>query len=244
MARAAYAALVRQGPARNSAGTGKRWTGAAPGVEKRRKSEGKTRVVQGSTRSQVVVADCIGWRSVVGTMRWYETVSPADRSRDRTAPAPARCKPEATEPACSPGLRPGCRRRCRPPGPAAKHPRQARGMIDQPAQRGGAIVQRCWKRMLGRQAIVDGVHRGSAFPGQRPADGIVRVQVADHPASAVHEQHCRRLARCVAAILTHAQGRAWNRHLMIADDGAIGARRAIGLAAAQVVLPRGGQGTS
>ena len=136
------------------------------------------------------------WRSV-GIRRRCVGTKPsrhADRSRDRTAPAPARCKPAATEPECSPGPRPGCRRRCRPPGPAAKHPRPG-SRHDRPAS---ATRRRNRPAVLETDARAPGDSRRRTprlrFPGQRPADGIVRVQVADHPASAVHEQHCRRLA--------------------------------------------------
>ena len=185
-------------PARNSAGTGKRWTGAAPGVEKeagRKARENARRPRKYPDAGSGRGTSASSWRSV-GIRRRCVGTKPsrhADRSRDRTAPAPARCKPAATEPVFA-RTRPGCRRRCRPPGPAAKHPRPG-SRHDRPAS---ATRRRNRPAVLETDARAPGDSRRRTprlrFPGQRPADGIVRVQVADHPASAVHEQHCRRLA--------------------------------------------------
>ena len=41
--------------------------------------------------------------------------------------------------------------------------------------------------MLGRQAVVDARDHAAGRVGERPADAVVRVDVADHPAAAVEE---------------------------------------------------------
>ena len=47
-----------------------------------------------------------------------------------------------------------------------------------PADRGDAVVQRCRKRMFGRQAIVDADHRGIAVQGEQPHQAVVGVERA------------------------------------------------------------------
>ena len=58
-------------------------------------------------------------------------------------------------------------------------------MLGQPAQRAERVVERGGERVLGGEAVVDGDHDRARGVGQRAADGVEGVDVADHPAAAV-----------------------------------------------------------
>ena len=151
------------------------------------KKRGKTRVVQGSTRSQVVVTEPV--HRVGG--QWESGHDALVRSRLATQIGHGieqHLRPHDASPRQqSLRVRQDCGQVAAGAVARQAQPRnihvQARGMIDQPAQRGGAIVQRCWKRMLGRQAIVDGVHRGSAFLAsvRQMASCVSRLPITQPP---------------------------------------------------------------
>ena len=64
------------------------------------------------------------------------------------------------------------------------------GMLDGKLKRGGDIVQRRWKRMAGRQSVVD-VHHHHASTRKRQTHQPVRVFRQDAKAAAVDVQHDR-----------------------------------------------------
>ena len=64
-------------------------------------------------------------------------------------------------------------------------------MAERPAERAHRVVDCCRFGELGRPTVVDGQNGGVAPGGQPPAYPVVRVQVAQHEATAVGEQHER-----------------------------------------------------
>ncbi len=76
---------------------------------------------------------------------------------------------------------------------------QALGVGLHPARGGEGIFRRSGKLVLRRQAVIDGRNQTAGSVGQRPAQVVVRGQVADHPAAAVEENHRPGVARSWAA---------------------------------------------
>src|ERR1700691_1364379 len=53
---------------------------------------------------------------------------------------------------------------------------------------GVAVLDGGGKLMLGRKPVIQGYHHGSGPPRNCPADGVVRIQIAQYPAAAVEVQ--------------------------------------------------------
>ena len=66
---------------------------------------------------------------------------------------------------------------------------ELRGMRDQPAQRGLAIVDGGRKPMFGREPIIHRDHDAFAVMAQSPAGRVVDVEIAEHESTTVAVQH-------------------------------------------------------
>ena len=91
-----------------------------------------------------------------------------------------------------------------------------------PTRCGVAILGGGGVGVLGRQPVVDRHHDGVRAVCQRAAEVVVGLEVADHPAAAVEEDHGRRRRwRAVGAIDAHRDGagRAGNRPVLDLRDG-------------------------
>src|SRR5579883_3330706 len=74
---------------------------------------------------------------------------------------------------------------------------EARALRRDPFGRGHRVLDRGGKFVLGGEPVTDGDDRAAARVGDQPADAVVSVKVADHPAAAmkIDERRQRRSAR-------------------------------------------------
>ncbi len=95
-------------------------------------------------------------------------------------------------------------------GDAVRVRAQLLRVLERPAQRRLAVLDRRRERVLGRQPVVDRQHVRAPVAAQQPAGGVVGVEVADHEAAAVvvDDQRVRAagLRRHVVAGLDRAFG--------------------------------------
>ena len=62
-------------------------------------------------------------------------------------------------------------------------------MLDAPRESRDGILDRCGEGVLGSEPVVDREHLHVGVPGEQAARLVVRIEVADDPATAVEEDH-------------------------------------------------------
>ena len=79
-------------------------------------------------------------------------------------------------------------------------------MGGEPAHRGEAILEAGRELVLRRQAIVDARDQEAARLGEPPADVVMQIEAADHPAAAVEIDQAGRRRRDARIVEPHASG--------------------------------------
>ena len=90
-------------------------------------------------------------------------------------------------------------------------------MLGEPADRGDAILEARRELVLRRQAIVDARDQEAARLGEPPADAVMGVEAADHPAAAVDVDQAGRRPRGARVVQADADRPARARDLVVVD---------------------------
>jgi hypothetical protein len=117
---------------------------------------------------------------------------------------------------------------------------QRRGLAAHPARGGQHVVDGGGKAVFGAHAVVDRDHRAPRAVGQLPAQHVVRVEIADDPATAVvvHQHRQRAGARTQRPVQAHRDGAVRAVRGEVAHLGHFRGQRLRGGAALAVEGPR------
>ena len=80
-----------------------------------------------------------------------------------------------------------------------------RGMLRHPARRGQGVVGRGGEGVLRREPVAHRYDHAAGAGAERPADRVVGVEVAEHPTTAVEEDHERERSPALGGVDAHRQ---------------------------------------